>query len=91
MKTTSIATFVTSGCSLADTMPVRAFAELYRMANNDPCKGCTMPCELKSKLNDREKRVTKTGSSMTNKQIADNLGISKRQVAKMRAAGTLLK
>jgi len=82
-----------SGCQLAETMPFLAFKQLCEMTSN-VCDGCAYnPCE-KVKRDERlakDKKKANFGKHNfeTNADIAKRLGISKRQVAKMRKKGVL--
>lgn len=70
------------------------FIGLYRVTFGDPCPGCAWEanCEVKVKLRLAEKQKTTGQQNLigeTNKEIADSMGISPRQVAKMRKRGEL--
>lgn len=75
------------GCKLYDDGPIFMFTGIYHKTNGNPCNGCFHNC--KSTMEEKQKRIQRTGSALTNKQIATMLGITKRQVAKMRSQGTL--
>uniref|UniRef100_A0A6M3LE98 Uncharacterized protein n=1 Tax=viral metagenome TaxID=1070528 RepID=A0A6M3LE98_9ZZZZ len=85
-----------SGCKLAKSLPDIGFAELYRLANSDPCRECayrTNQCEFLKKV-EQQKRDEKEElfgrvRFETNAQIAEKRGISKRQVSKLRRSGKL--
>ena len=88
--------YVDEKCQLA-TSNVLVFEGIYKMTNMNPCHGCgynhnnKCPVFLKFK---REGgipiRNPKYPSLMTNAQLASELGISKRQVSKLRIHGTNL-
>lgn len=75
------------GCQLYDSMPAFAFVVLHHETNSNPCIGCGYDC--KTTMEEKQKRIQRTGSALTNKQIATMLGVTKRQVVKMRSQGTL--
>lgn len=84
-----------SGCTLADEMKFTMFQGIFRLAAGNPCDGCSYHsgCEfLREQLNAaHSRRVRNFGqhSHETNAEIAKRMGMSKRQVAKMRKKGEL--
>lgn len=75
------------GCQLYDETPPFMFAGIYHKTKGNPCSGCFHNC--KATIEEKQKRIQRTGSELTNKQIATMLGTTKRQVVKMRSQGTL--
>ena len=78
--------YVEAGCKLAD--PILIFAGIYQLTNGQPCNGCSYKngCTAIHKINTTKN--AKKSSLMTNAQLASELGISKRQVSKLRIPGT---
>ncbi len=84
-----------SGCTLANEMKFVMFQGLFKLTNGDPCEGCPhySGCEFLQKLlntaHARRMWNFKLHSHETNAEIAKRMGMSKRQVAKMRKKGEL--
>ena len=81
-----------AGCKLAEA-GFAVFQHIYNTSNGDPCDGCgyNQGCELLEK-EAKDSRLRKQGNFgkvgfETNAEIAERLGISKRQVVKMRKRG----
>lgn len=84
--------FVNASCFLAKGMDPVYFVGLYQETNNKICVGCAWEpgCVAKVTIKRAQQRGTPiTTLHKTNAQLAKELNVSKRQVAKMRAAGTL--
>ena len=67
---------------------------LYDLSGGNPCKECSYRknCPTRPKLESRQNRTNRSNKNrypLTNKQIADLLNVSKRQVAKLRKSGEL--
>ena len=85
--------FIRSDCKLLSPSVV-CLTALYELTNGVPCRECShnRSCHTLNnfKLKDKQR---KSGQKMfvgkTNQQIADEMGISKRQVSKMRRKGEL--
>jgi hypothetical protein len=84
-----------SGCELCDSFGahVSAFIDLCTQTH-DICDGCAFnPCKFieRSVMEERQRRAENFGkvNFETNAQIAERLGISKRQAAKMRKRGEI--
>ena len=84
-----------SGCKLCDSFGshVAAFIQLCSMTH-DVCDGCAYnPCDRMRllELEEKQRRANNFGkvNFETNAEIAERLGISKRQVAKMKKRGEL--
>jgi len=79
-----------SGCKLAEVTHLVVFQHIYETSNGDPCNGCiyNKKCELLARQAEKDllRRQESFGKVRfeTNAKIAERLGISKRQVAKMR-------
>ncbi len=84
-----------SECILANKMKFAMFKGLFDLTNGDPCEGCAYysGCEfLRKRLNTAHSRRVRNfalHSYETNAEIAKRMGMSKRQVAKMRKKGEL--
>jgi len=84
-----------SGCALAKGT---GFIAIFRLTNGQPCDGCAAhhtpnECEFLRKQLDaahtRRRWNFNQHSHETNAEIAKRMGMSKRQVAKMRKKGEL--
>lgn len=88
-----LADYLRSSCALLSPSPVMLI-EIYNRSNGDPCYGCGYAnnCQTKHDLKLAAKQKSR-GQGIylgeTNAEIAKRLGISKRQVAKMRKNGEL--
>ena len=83
--------FESQGCSLAHPK-VEAWPKIYRQSLGDPCKNCALnfQCSIYAEYKQTESETPATPStSTTNAEAATILGISKRQVAKLRRNGEL--
>ena len=91
--------FYSAGCELALEMEPNYFLGLYGMAlkkNETICTGCFhsnhgQSCNAKKQMTDVKKREAQgiKNPEKTNAEWASELGVSKRQVAKMRRLGEL--
>lgn len=91
--------FIGSDCKLMKSMmkqPIMSFMDIYNATSGDPCTtGCAWYDSGKCKtykslcLNQRKDPGVAKASTFTNSYIAKKLGISKRQVSKMRKDGSL--
>jgi len=93
MQKIELVDFIRSDCKLLKP-DVSILIEIYKLSNGDPCRECCYngSCQvLKSfQLKEYHKASGQTKYiGKTNQQIADELGISKRQVAKMRKRGEI--
>ncbi len=94
MRRQSLQWFLDNDCMLREP-DVVVLVGIYQMSNGDPCDGCAMheECPAYPKLKampavgDRPSSVQPARE--TNAQAAVRLGVSKRQVAKMRQRGEL--
>jgi len=82
-----------SGCKLAESMSFSMFQGLCERTKNI-CDGCAFnPCEKMRKDKERDKAMRRanfgTHTHKTNAEIAKEMGISKRQVSKMKKKGEL--
>jgi hypothetical protein len=84
-----------SGCELAEDLQFSVFKHIYDTSNGDPCDGCAhkqgcafLTSQAHNESSRRRENFGKVGFE-TNAKIAERLGISKRQVAKMRKKGEL--
>lgn len=93
MEIASLDEFLEADCELQyPTLGI--FIGIYHTTNGRPCDDCAMRHNCKER---HDLEQIKAGSQVprkrvyteTNRQIADRLGISKRQVSKMRKAGEL--
>jgi hypothetical protein len=94
----SLARYMQNDCELQKPDPSLLMA-IFALSYGDPCSDCNCKntCPAWAKLQGNEKQLKKalfmtkdvpvTGE--TNAQVADRLGVSKRQVAKMRRDGKL--
>ena len=92
--------FHSNGCKLAEDMPPSAFLGLYGMAkqkDGSVCVGCAFSnhgnsCSAKKKMDDTNRRKSKgiSNPEKTNAEWAAELGVTKRQVARMRKEGKLI-
>lgn len=92
MKIASLHDFLKSDCELLE--PNRAvFIGLYNVTNGRPCDDCVIKTHCKARHDLETVNVKKrSGNTMeheTNQRIAERIGVSKRQVSKMRKAGLL--
>ncbi|KKM89178.1 hypothetical protein LCGC14_1251160 [marine sediment metagenome] len=86
-----------SGCALAKGSGFTVFQGLFKLTNGKPCWGCAYnipnECEFLRKQLDaahtRRRWNFNQHSHETNAEIAKRMGMSKRQVAKMRKKGEL--
>lgn len=81
-----------AGCILLESIEGTAFMGLHQVTNGNVCKECTYKssCAAKVAIERAKQQGTPiTSPAKTNAELAKKLGVSKRQVAKMRAAGTL--
>lgn len=79
-----------SGCKLAEDLNFAVFQHIYNTSNGNPCDGCAhnRGCELlarqaKKEFQRRQENFGKVRFE-TNAQIAERLGVSKRQASKMK-------
>jgi hypothetical protein len=84
-----------SGCDLAEGREYGYFAGIWKLTGGNPCKGCFTKgyCGFMKKYRqkDKDQRVADFGkhAHKTNAELAAELGVSKRQIAKMRKRGKL--
>jgi hypothetical protein len=81
--------YLRSSCKLAKD---KMFPYLWKVANKYPCPGCVYENECKARKELEHKNSPKLiprKNAETNAQIAARLGVTKRQVSKMRARGVL--
>lgn len=78
-----------SSCWFAKTKP-NVLILIYFLTGKDPCAKCNMKNDCKA-LNDlgRHKHRPKIHGAETNAEIAERLGVTPRQVSKMRKRGEL--
>jgi len=86
-----------SGCKLVEECGYAIFKGVFDHSGGDPCNGCPYEegpkCQflitIKLKASQRRRENFGKVSFKTNAKIAEEKGISKRQVAKMRRRGLL--
>lgn len=84
-----------SGCDLVESCGFVTFREIFEKSNGDPCDECAdnNSCTFKARQKEQQKlkRIANFGKVpfKTNAKIAEEKGISKRQVSKMRRRGLL--
>jgi len=85
--------FIALGCELSRYM--HGPGNLYDLTNGDPCEGCatSKSCSIKIRLKNRPANMDNAALPeyfrLTNKEIAEILQITTRQVSKLRKAGKL--
>lgn len=80
-------------CKLMDESPLQ-FHLICRATKNDPCDGCFhkeggMCPGYQLMAHGEQPKRSQIAPVMTNKEIAEKLGVSKREVSRMRKNGTL--
>jgi len=81
-----------SGCEFAKDFNV--FRVIFKLTNGNPCKGCgdSSGCEFLKKTMVKivgHEGVRRLLGRKTNAELAKELGVSKRQIAKMRKRGEI--
>lgn len=82
--------FFENGCELCKPSPDIFFA-VFMATNGNPCDGCNCKdtCPAFPLITHPAAKAQPTKKVETNADIAERLGVSKRQVAKMRQRGEL--
>ena len=75
-------------CDLFNNTNPLVFIGIYNLTQENPCNGCFKESICTDKPNNTKKHKTFI-SKPTNAELAEKLGVSKRQVSKLRAKGIL--
>ena len=83
-----LGSFRNGDCELFNNSPM-IFIGIYNLSSGKPCMGCAWEsgCECKKNLNKSSSKPKEL--KPTNAELGVRLGISGRQVSKLRKAGTL--
>ena len=91
MPKIELADYMLSDCDLLKPSPV-ILMSIYDMSGGDPCRDCASinNCITRERLIEKaNKRTSVKANVETNAEIDNRLGLSKRQVSKMRKRGVL--
>ena len=82
--------YLENECELCEPT-IMVFLAVYHLTNGDPCKDCYSKntCKTFKLINHPSSRSHPKRRVETNADVACRMGVSKRQVAKMRREGTL--
>jgi len=91
MPKIELSDYLRSDCDLLKPSPVILMA-IYDMSGGDPCRDCASRnyCITRKRLIEKANNKTSVKANVeTNAEIANRMGLSKRQVSKMRKRGDL--